>query len=161
MDQNIACKEVVVCERTSIDDQSGLLSLHNLINHLFVNVTEEERTDIQKELKQVRGPMEVVLFWERTGEPGQELHEHCTVHFVDPHGAVIIDDMAAEVHAGADALKFYSIIKLGGLPCNGSGLHTFRILATDGKTGEKKPLYEEKFPISLVDENGSLVSADA
>lgn len=150
----LVCKSIVACEKSSIDPQSKLLSLTNIVNRLFVTLTAEEQSQIGNVTKQIKIPLEVIIFWERKGGEG-DIQKQFKLHFVDPKGKILFDQMSSEVKMGPKTQKFYSLLKLGGLPCASSGMHTFEVHQSNGTAYEK--VCEESFEIFMVDEKGNPV----
>jgi hypothetical protein len=148
---DIVCKSLIVCEKISLDPQSQLLSITNLLDRVFVTVGAHEVDQVGVEYKQIRLPLEIVVFWERGTAVG-EIVTQFKLHFVDPSGKMIFDHVVSEVKMRAETRKFYSLIKLGGIPCAQSGRHTFEIHMNDGDSDVK--LLEDGIEIVMVDEKG-------
>jgi hypothetical protein len=148
---DIVCKSLIACEKTSLDPQSKLLSLTNLLDRIFVTVGADEVGQVGTTYKQIRLPLELVVFWERGTAVG-EVVKQFKVHFADPSGKMIFDHVTSDVKMRAETRKFYSLIKLGGLPCAQSGRHAFQVYINDGSSDVK--LLEEYIDIVMVDERG-------
>lgn len=148
----IVCKSLIVCEKTTLDPQSQLLSITNLLDRVFVTVSASEVDQIGVAFKQIRLPLELVVFWERGTAVG-EVVKQFKLHFADPSGKMIFDHIVSEVKMRAETRKFYSLIKLEGLPCAQSGRHLFQVYMNDGASDVK--LLEEGIDIVMVDEKGA------
>lgn len=149
---DLLCKSLIVCEKTSVDPQSKLLSITNILDRLFVTVGADEVKQVGVDYKQVRLPVELVVIWERGGAVG-EIVRKFKIHFFDPNGKKIFDHVVSDVKLRDTTQKFYAIIKLGGLPCASSGMHTFKVFFDDETSTE--PLLEERIQIVMVDEKGA------
>lgn len=151
--QKIKCKTVVLCGSTTVDEVTKLVTIHNVIDRIFVPVSAEEQVSAGV-YKRVKIPLEVVVFWDRVGVESDEIHDSFKVHFIDPEGKALIDDIFAEVHLTKNLNRFYSIVKLDSIPCAHSGAHAFRIYNTAGSGKESEILCEENIFIQMVNEKG-------
>lgn len=148
-----ACAAMVLCERTSTDSQH-LLSMHNIVDKLFVTVAQKDVPELGSVVKKVSIPMEVVAIFNRKGAGVEEIHETYSMRFLDPTEKTLIDGIPVEVHIGTFSRKFYVRMPLDGVPCAVPGAHMFQIF--DTKTQEV--LCEEPLEIVMVDESGSAIN---
>lgn len=156
--KKLSCQAVLLCEKTSIDPKTKLISLTNIVQSVFIIVTPEERAQIGQKPKSIKMPLELVAIWQRTDKKEEEIHEIFRVQFADPQGKVIFDNLTAEVHMPSYAHKFYAIIKIDNLVYSLPGMHTFKIIQTDVPSGTSRIVHEENFEIIMRDAQGERIT---
>lgn len=150
MQNDLTCRAILLCEKTSIQPVTGGLSIVNVIPEIALKLSPQGMTQVGDTPHFTNIPLEVVVYFSRSTSEG-DLTREFTLELLDASGLVLIKDAKGLIQMKGGHLKFFSLIKFEkGIPCTRPGEYVFRVLLN----GESISMYEEHFDVKMFDQDG-------
>lgn len=122
----------IICEKSSIDSQTNLLSLFNCIEEIKLEI---DKTKMPKSDKIViPASLQLISFW-IIEEPAKENSADIKVNFVDPKGNVL-NEFVKTLKTKKNEKRLRSVINIQGIPITDSGRYYYKILQKKGNKFE-------------------------
>ena len=155
--QQIQCTGIVLCAKTSVHEKTEMLSLIDLVQHIFLTIKPEAVATIGTRPYPSELPLDIVVFWERELNFEEEIQLGFKIELLDPKGKVLVDDMRSDISLDTQMRKFYSVLNFAeGILCTHQGLYSIRVVSeSPEKTGGETVLKEDHLEVVFLDQEGA------
>lgn len=139
------CSGLILCEETTTENEHGALSIKNIVDQLFIQLTAEEQKEGKNILRFTKLPLEIITIWRRHPEKAKQAEKfEYQLEFISPTGENLIENTKGSVAVGENQFSFYSTLRFNdGLPCNTEGVYILRVLV------QETTVHEIAFPVFM------------
>jgi hypothetical protein len=148
--KDLKCKWLIACSSATIDGDSNLLSISNMVEEITIQVAPEQIKDLSNnKISNIATPMDVIVLWERMDGVQGAINKKFKLKFVNDDNDTLLSADDGVVKMEPFHNRFRARFKLPGVSCKGPGLYKFQVLDEN----DKEVLCEEKIQIKFVDQN--------
>ena len=146
----LKCKWVIPCGSSSIDSNTNLLSLSNVIDEITLTPDSKEKQFAKKD-SPVFVPinMDIMVMWEREEKVEGPIELNFLLQFISPEGKVLVKNNAGVVRMEPHHKRFRTRFQLNGIPIVGFGTYKFRVVSQDEKKTGRKIVCETNLDMKI------------